>query len=70
MGIKEKVLMIITIILLVIMIGIACYSLYNKQEDTRKKSKQYEWNRFKSSNKYRTNWRYIYKYSYTIIKNI
>ena len=42
MGIKEKVLMIITIILLVIMIGIACYSLYNKQEDTRKKSKQYE----------------------------
>ena len=42
MGIKEKVLMIITIILLVIMIGMACYSLYNKQENTREKSKQYE----------------------------
>lgn len=42
MGVKEKVLMIITIILLVIMIGMACYSLYNKQEKTREKSKQYE----------------------------
>ena len=31
MEIKEKVLMIITIILLVIMIGMACYSLYNRQ---------------------------------------
>ena len=39
MGIKE--LMIITVILLVIMIGMACYSLYNKQEDTRRKSKYY-----------------------------
>ena len=35
MGIKEKVLMIITIILLVIMIGMACYSLYSKQEDIK-----------------------------------
>lgn len=41
MGIKEKVLMIITIILLIIMIGMACYSLYNKQEDIRKKPKHY-----------------------------
>ena len=41
MGMKEKILMIITIILLVIMIGMACYSLYNKQENTRKKSKYY-----------------------------
>ena len=41
MGIKEKILMIITIILLVIMIGMACYSLYDKQEDTRRKSKHY-----------------------------
>lgn len=35
MGIKEKVLMIITIILLVVMIGMACYSLYNRDEETR-----------------------------------
>ncbi len=35
MGIKEKVLMIITIILLVAMIGMACYSVYNRQRDTR-----------------------------------
>ena len=41
MGIKEKILMTITIILLVIMIGMACYSLYNRQEDTRRKSKYY-----------------------------
>ena len=33
MGIKEKVLMIVTIILLVIMIGMACYSLYNRQQE-------------------------------------
>ncbi len=38
---KEKILMTITIILLIIMIGMACYSLYNRQEDTRKKSKYY-----------------------------
>ncbi len=36
MGIKEKILMIITIILLVIMIGMACYSVYNKKEETRR----------------------------------
>ena len=36
MRIKEKVLMTITIILLVIMIGMACYSLYNRQEDIRR----------------------------------
>ena len=36
MEIKEKVLMTITIILLVIMIGMACYSLYNRQEDIRR----------------------------------
>lgn len=41
MGIKEKVLMIITVILLGIMIGMACYGLYNKQEDTRRRSKYY-----------------------------
>ena len=41
MRIKEKVLMTITIILLVIMIGMACYSLYNRQEDTRRQSKHY-----------------------------
>ena len=33
MGIKEKVLMIITIILLVIMIGMACYSVYNGKKE-------------------------------------
>lgn len=38
---KEKILMTITIILLIIMIGMACYSLYNRQEDIRKKSKYY-----------------------------
>ncbi len=38
MGIKEKILMIITIILLVIMIVMACYNLYNKQEDSNKDS--------------------------------
>ena len=36
MEIKEKVLMTITIILLVIMIGMACYNLYNRQEDIRR----------------------------------
>ncbi len=41
MGIKEKILMIITIILLIIMIGMACYSLYNKKEETRGKPKHY-----------------------------
>ena len=36
MGIKEKILMIMTILLLVIMIGMACYSVYNKKEETRR----------------------------------
>ena len=36
MGIKEKVLMAITIILLVVMIGMAGYNLYNRQQETRK----------------------------------
>lgn len=38
MGIKEKILMIITIILLVVMVVMACYSLYNEEEDIRKES--------------------------------
>ena len=36
MGIKEKVLMAITIILLVVMIGMAGYNLYNRQQEARK----------------------------------
>ena len=36
MGIKEKILMIITMILLVIMIGMDCYSVYNKREEKRR----------------------------------
>lgn len=36
MGIKEKILMTITIILLVIMIGMACYSVYNGKKEEEK----------------------------------
>ena len=35
MGIKEKALMIITIILLIIMVGMACYSLYYGKDKIR-----------------------------------
>ena len=33
MGIKEKVLMIATIAILLIMVGMACYSVFNKKQD-------------------------------------